>query len=1047
MTLWGGSFHVSPPRFTQASPTSHASGGAEDHITLSALSSAVSTLVKKVHSLENELKAHKKLFKDVVPKLVKKVKALEMAQDFWMTDDQRKRQAGEKEIVGNEQRMEGSAYGTSFKKSLLKMRRAGCIHKGFRKDDGTFPESRRCSCSQGCFTEEVDAPYHSLDIPIKDKEKFLIKNLQQWTVPKAQSNCNLHQEKGDLQILMDSPEVNDGSDFWKNQHTWSIQSWKLYSFSSVLVLETVSGLVIHMFVDKKYPLSINLIERMLDHQLEIAVQLIAFLKKQISNSKRPKVHEWYVVPTGRVVDSTGRYVVPAGKVIIIVSPGRQNLVPTGRILSPGLKPHLALLRNKLKEVWSTICYEDEIFQDFLNTSESSNDKTNVVNAPQEPFVFNQDPGENSSQRPLHIDHHCCYGCGTSLKGIFCQRCTCESCGKGAHYGYNCPLKVLTISNSEPCHNQNVDEFPHTLPSFHPTCYSGYGSSFTYDSTPNFVDDSPNIFNPPSKPPTYSCEFCGNDAHYGYNFPPQPSQCRKIPICYDDDDDEYSFATQEYLEKFSSAITPDLPKSDSLIMEDKHLDTIPAPESDELIKSSVEDLIHTPSESDGISESECDFPVCDYSSSKKDKVLDDIISILPGNGNDHFNAEYSLIESMLNRDNVISSPKIDFLLEEFTSELALIAPIPSGIVEADFDPKGDIRFIENLMYDNSFPRPPETLKDDSETVIDSNNDYSSSDNDSLYSDDIDYVEASPPDSELVRLEVVEIVIPEVGRIDTDILLTIKDDILREKLLNVNLLIAKIEALKDNPTPSSDFVTKSSSTSLNFFLEETNTFDNSLPESETFCFNLEEISSGSPTSYLDLSLPDYEAFFCDSEPDSGNFTMDVVEDIFDNPTREPRVHVPNVLPTHPTLQLDSDFTLSSDSLGSDLVVSFPSGTRNKIFDPGIFIEVQSKRFLSPNEFSISFIRDPLSPVFDTLLPFSSENEDNVFNPGILASNEEKSPHLLSHRGFKAFQLISESPMMISGGDIPILDVQIKREASKIFSSKGRFFSLGFLEIKGS
>ncbi|GJR94262.1 hypothetical protein Tco_0266436 [Tanacetum coccineum] len=308
----------------------------------------------------------------------------------------------------------------------------------------------------------------------------------------------------------------------------------------------------------------------------------------------------------------------------------------------------------------------------------------------------------------------------------------------------------------------------------------------------------------------------------------------------------------------------------------------------------------------------------------------------------------------------------------------------------------------------------------QTVIDSNNDYSSSDNDSLYSDDIDYVEASPPDYELVSLEVVEIVIPKVKGIDTDILLTIKDDILRENLLNVNLLIAKIEALKDNPTPSSDFVTKSSSTPLNFFLEETNTFDNSLPESKTFFFNMEEISSGNPTSYLDLSLPEYEAFFCDSEPDSGNLTMDVVEDILDNPTRKPRVHVPNVLPTHPTLQLDSDLTLSSDSLGSDLIVSFPSKTRNKIFDPGIFIEVQSKKFLSSNEFSISFIRDPLSLVFDTFLPFSSENEDNIFNPGILASNEEKSPHLLSHWGFKAFQLISKSPMMISGGDIPILDV---------------------------
>ncbi|GKF80554.1 hypothetical protein Tco_0239156, partial [Tanacetum coccineum] len=136
-----------------------------------------------------------------------------------------------------------------------------------------------------------------------------------------------------------------------------------------------------------------------------------------------------------------------------------------------------------------------------------------------------------------------------------------------------------------------------------------------------------------------------------------------------------------------------------------------------------------------------------------------------------------------------------------------------------------------MYDNSFPRPPKTLKDDSETVINSNNDYSLSDNDSLYLDDIDYVEASPPDSELVGLEVVEIVIPEVGGIDTDILLTIKDDILREILLNVNLFIAKIEALKDNPTLSFDFMTKSSSISLNFFLEETKTFDNSLPEFET------------------------------------------------------------------------------------------------------------------------------------------------------------------------------------------------------------------------
>ncbi|GKC04747.1 hypothetical protein Tco_0996357 [Tanacetum coccineum] len=109
--------------------------------------------------------------------------------------------------------------------------------------------------------------------------------------------------------------------------------------------------------------------------------------------------------------------------------------------------------------------------------------------------------------------------------------------------------------------------------------------------------------------------------------------------------------------------------------------------------------------------------------------------------------------------------------------------------------------------------------------------------------------SPPGSYQPRspltLKVVEIVIPEVGGIDTDILLTIKDDILHEKLLNVNLLIANIEALKDNPTPSSDIVTKSSSTSLNLFLEETNTFDNSLTES--LCLTLEENCSASTHSF--------------------------------------------------------------------------------------------------------------------------------------------------------------------------------------------------------
>nr|GFB74201.1 hypothetical protein [Tanacetum cinerariifolium] len=128
----------------------------------------------------------------------------------------------------------------------------------------------------------------------------------------------------------------------------------------------------------------------------------------------------------------------------------------------------------------------------------------------------------------------------------------------------------------------------------------------------------------------------------------------------------------------------------------------------------------------------------------------------------------------------------------------------------------------------------TRSDHLEIVLNSNDNISSSDDDSLHEDNIEYVEASPHNSELVSLEAAEIVILEVKEIE--------DDNLREKLLNVHLLIANIEALKDNPTQSSEFLTKSSSTYLNSLLEETNTFHNSLPEFENFYFDLGEISSG-------------------------------------------------------------------------------------------------------------------------------------------------------------------------------------------------------------
>nr|GFB49300.1 hypothetical protein [Tanacetum cinerariifolium]GFC87835.1 hypothetical protein [Tanacetum cinerariifolium] len=76
-----------------------------------------------------------------------------------------------------------------------------------------------------------------------------------------------------------------------------------------------------------------------------------------------------------------------------------------------------------------------------------------------------------------------------------------------------------------------------------------------------------------------------------------------------------------------------------------------------------------------------------------------------------------------------------------------------------------------FHDNS--PPLDVLKDQFKDFFDSNDDSTSYDDYSFSIDDIEYIEASPPDPELVSSEVMEIVIPEVGGIDDDILLTIKD----------------------------------------------------------------------------------------------------------------------------------------------------------------------------------------------------------------------------------------------------------------------------------
>nr|GEV74089.1 hypothetical protein [Tanacetum cinerariifolium] len=257
----------------------------------------------------------------------------------------------------------------------------------------------------------------------------------------------------------------------------------------------------------------------------------------------------------------------------------------------------------------------------------------------------------------------------------------------------------------------------------------------------------------------------NGAHYGYNCPP------KVPII----PNPKPFNNQTIKELPPTVQNVD-PKSD-LVYDYPNgmsiLTLFPEKESDEFIKSSVENLIPNPSESEG--EHECDVPVCegfttfsnilfdadyDFYSTDDQSFSDEDVpnKIFPNPLFDeeiismkidphHFNAESELID-LLNHDSSIisSSSKIDFLFDEFTSELtfsnqfqefnsensdAIIEsfspspipvedsdslmeeidlsftpdyPMPLGIEEDDYDSEKDILILEELLSNNFLSLP-------------------------------------------------------------------------------------------------------------------------------------------------------------------------------------------------------------------------------------------------------------------------------------------------------------------------------------------------------
>nr|GEW54979.1 putative ribonuclease H-like domain-containing protein [Tanacetum cinerariifolium] len=163
----------------------------------------------------------------------------------------------------------------------------------------------------------------------------------------------------------------------------------------------------------------------------------------------------------------------------------------------------ALLRKKFKEDLFTYCIENGIFQHFQDTSEPSNDNTNVVNALQEPFVMKQDPGENSSQSPPHINHHCCYECGDSLEDIFFHECTCEFYGKGEiSSGSTTTHSDISLPDYEAFYfdDDHIKEISSGSTTTHSNISLSKYDSFIFDfAHEEFVDELTHIISPPDAP--------------------------------------------------------------------------------------------------------------------------------------------------------------------------------------------------------------------------------------------------------------------------------------------------------------------------------------------------------------------------------------------------------------------------------------------------------------------------------------------------------------------------------------------------------------------
>nr|GEW97673.1 hypothetical protein [Tanacetum cinerariifolium] len=350
--------------------------------------------------------------------------------------------------------------------------------------------------------------------------------------------------------------------------------------------------------------------------------------------------------------------------------------------------------------------------------------------------------------------------------------SCELRENDAHYGYDCPPQVPFVYNHDPCFNQDFDNnFPQTSPSFpqqYLCCENCGGPHETFKCQPmnqNFYNPNSSCFDQ-IQPPYYPV----------IHHPPQETSVEIFQA-----KENLMKSIQTFLKKFNRISFKETPKVLSLAWE-KFFEIQHAQPEDihELLGKLLEDL----------------------------QIIREELA-------EYINSSSWNCPTFYNDDDDEYSIQYMEYLENLSNEITPDLP--------NEEPNNSLSMGDEHLSTISKTKSNEVIKSNVENLVPIPSESEGISDDTY--DDIDYVEASPPNSELVSLEENDNPTPDC--------------------------VLKSPSPFPIPVKDSDSFFEKSDTSLSYS-------DNSLPEFETFSDHTKEMSSGSTTTHADNSLLEYDSF---------------------------------------------------------------------------------------------------------------------------------------------------------------------------------------------